>query len=772
MSELAIDGSIPLVVQRDLRLISAHPSVTQVQASAVAGSNATIANINIRTELPSAWKIEGKSPSGVISVEPVQFLFSSNYPLLPPRVSLRADFNRSHPHIQPSNGGEPPEPCLVAGSAREVMRLRGIGGILEQLVDWLDKASVVQLINPHQGWEPTRRDSVDDVVVADASWLTSLPTRDGGCSAFLARYYSLEAGGGTHWIQLPANNPVPIGESIVSQWVYSRLGKSGVQGTTHAIVAWSGKLPSGSLFLASNYVPETVKTVGELIARAELLGCAEFLKPSLNLLQMRIAKYGSKRSQPIAVLLLARRPFKVIGTSSPIEICPYVIEIRGGDKFDTNSLIPVRIAMHRDEISKHLLQQAAGDDGGSVKPWTLFGCGSVGSKIAVHLARSGRGPSAVVDRSHLQPHNFARYATLPSDNPVEVLFGTPKADHLAESLAKLKCTPSVHYEDVVSHIVCGKPIVEIVAPQSFAIVNTTGSASVREALALSPIAANRPRLVEACLLGIGSVGLMSIEGQGANPSTMDHICEAYRIIHATPRLRAEVFNAEAEAVNIGQGCSTLTMPLSDSRLSAFAAPMAEQILHLQRNGMPDTGQLLIGSVDANGLNQCWTKTAVLPRILLGTSETGAVRLSPSVDEIIKREVKARKGSETGGILVGRYSDVTNTFFVVDVLPAPADSKFSASKFVLGREGLRPILTDLIEGSGGALYALGTWHNHLTSSGPSTIDHNTAALLCVQQYFPLLMLIYTPNGYLHLTAQALNDVQALPFTAPTTQERIN
>ena len=88
----------------------------------------------------------------------------------------------------------------------------------------------------------------------------------------------------------------------------------------------------------------------------------------------------------------------------------------------------------------------------------------------------------------------------------------------------------------------------------------------------------------------------------------------------------------------------------------------------------------------------------------------------------------------------------------------------------GREGLRPILMDLIEGSGGALYALGTWHNHLTPSGPSNIDRKTAALLCVQQYFPLLMLIHTPNGYLHFTAQALNDLQILPLTAPTAQEK--
>ncbi|MGD5519596.1 hypothetical protein QUS45_22550, partial [Xanthomonas citri pv. citri] len=51
--------------------------------------------------------------------------------------------------------------------------------------------------------------------------------------------------------------------------------------------------------------------------------------------------------------------------------------------------------------------------------------------------------------------------------------------------------------------------------------------------------------------------------------------------------------------------------------------------------------------------------------------------------------------------------------------------------------------------------LGTWHNHLVPSGPSRKDVKTAALLSIRQYFPLLMLIHTPAGYVHFTAEALS-----------------
>lgn len=101
--------------------------------------------------------------------------------------------------------------------------------------------------------------------------------------------------------------------------------------------------------------------------------------------------------------------------------------------------------------------------------------------------------------------------------------------------------------------------------------------------------------------------------------------------------------------------------------------------------------------------------------------------------------------------------MTGHFHVVGTLPAPPDSKFSKDEFVLGTEGLRPMLRDLIEGTGGALYPLRTWHNHLISSGPSAKDMRTAILLSGLQYFPLLMLIHTPAGYVHLTAETLSAV---------------
>lgn len=756
MAAISAADDIPIPVRRALRLIEAHPSVERVTAERIEGSDAVRAMVEIRTELPNAWRAAGESPSGVRAVEPVTFIFTAGYPLGAPLIRLRADFKRSHPHIQPSRNGGPPEPCLVAGSPREVLRVRGIGGLFEQLVDWLDKAAMAQLIDPEHGWEPVRRDGVDDVIVADPTWLTGLPTRDGGCAAFAAWYYASDRGDlVTYRMEVPQGEKLPLRPEMADQWWFEPVGARGRRGITNALVAWSGKLPTGRPFVADRYLPETVTTIDELLKRAAELGCREFLEPKLAILQERVSKSKLKEKQPIAVILLARRPFEVIGTTSPIEICPYVVELRGGEALSSGSGKLVRTATHRDEVSPELLRRAAGDDGQALRPWTLLGCGSIGSKLAVHLARSGRGPAALIDDGILQPHNFARYATLPSDTKVESFWSIPKAHYLAEALATLKQPTVPHVVDVVARAFDDQSITPLVARDSFAVVNTTGSASVREALVLPGVTVDRPRVVEACMLGIGSVGLMSVEGPAANPSATDLICEAYRLIHSDPTLRNEVFNTKAEAIAIGQGCAAITMPLSDGRLSSFAAPMSEHIRRLQRDGLPETGEVLVGSLAADGLNQIWHRKDIRPRIVVGDGTDSVVRLSPEVDDTIRREVAARRGSETGGIIVGRYSDVANVFHVVGTMPAPPDSKFSRDEFVLGTEGLRPMLEDLIEGSGGALYALGTWHNHLVPSGPSGKDVKTAALLSIRQYFPLLMLIHTPAGYVHFTAEALS-----------------
>jgi hypothetical protein len=753
---LTLSGlELPRAVLRAIRLIEAHGSVVSVNASPLEGSDLIAAVVRMKTEPPNSWRAAGESPSRVRAIEPVTFWFGPNYPVAAPTVRLRVDFDRSHPHLQPNDPGDLPEPCLIAGSPRELLRTRGILGLVEQLAEWLERAAFVQLIDPTQGWEPTRRDHIVDVIVADGAWVTGLPTRSGGCHALPMRYFAglADNGRATYWATLKRCEPVPIAPDLTDSFRFQQ-GDGFRSGDGFALVAWSGKKPDGDPFVAGMYRPETVSTLDELLARSGELGMREHLEPKLTLFQTRFTSTRMKVPVPLAVLLLARRPYPVIGTQSEIEICPYMIELSGGDALSAGSGKIVRPAAHREDIAVPLLRRASDDTDTRLVKWTLIGCGSVGSKIGLHLARAGRAPAVVVDSSNIQPHNYARHALYPKESGSDYAIAVPKAMLLNEALAGLKQAATVHCGDVVGHMMRTKSLAPLAERDMFAVVNTTGSATVREALSSPALTGERPRVIESCLLGLGRVALMTVEGPAANPSTVDLIAEAYSAIHARKELRGAVFGRVATEIAIGQGCSAATLPLADARVSMFAAAVADRLVKLQRDGLPaDGGRLLLGALKHDGISTDWIERPVLPRILVGGGHA-QVRISPTVDAEINAEIARRPGSETGGIIFGRYCDVTDTFHVVGTLPAPPDSKFSAEEFVLGTQGLRPVLADLIEGSGGALYPLGTWHNHLMPSGPSPKDMGTAILLSGMQFFPLLMLIHTPNGYRVLVVETL------------------
>ena len=136
-----------------------------------------------------------------------------------------------------------------------MLRTRGIVGLVQQLESWLEKAALIDLINPEQGWEPVRRDLINDVVIADVKHLFELPKKDGGATALGCRY--VRADNTIYTFVLP--HPIRID---------GKLKKMISEEASIAIVAWSGRAASGGPFIADKYEPENVTNVASLILRA------------------------------------------------------------------------------------------------------------------------------------------------------------------------------------------------------------------------------------------------------------------------------------------------------------------------------------------------------------------------------------------------------------------------------------------------------------------------------------------------------------------------
>ncbi|UDQ91705.1 ThiF family adenylyltransferase [Xanthobacter autotrophicus] len=743
---------VPLTVQRALRISATHPAVRDVRLVTRHKDGSIWAELDVEQELPSTWRAAGVSPSGVQAVETVTIRFPPDFPRSSPRAFLRETFDRAHPHLLPvpKSLGLPPQPCVVQAYPSELIQARGFSAYLDQLAEWLDKAAMLELNNPRHGWEPVRRDHLDDEIILDPDEIRELAVSSGEYFVVETNYLRFELGDDkrTMRVAIEADHRVDLATAKCSE---KALSKVAFRGRGIALVV-SAPDTDGLPTVINRAVPEDVETVQGLQRRAELYRCRTALMAKLDHVALMLDN-GQFPASPLPVVFLVRRPFPLVGSSSNIEICPYLIDLRPGGGL-LRGVGDVRLCGVRDDISIKLLRRASGDPVTAERPrWALLGCGSVGSKIAVHAARRGLGPTDVIDRALMSPHNYARHALLPDPDVRGGVVGY-KADVLAQALSGFQQQPRVEVGTVEE--LCGSERGRAELSKCRLVVNTTGSSLLREVVS-SLNWPERPIFADAHLLGAGSIAYAAFEGPNGNPSLSDLAAESYRILARDEALRAKVFDAEAQAIDIGQGCGAVTFPMPDDRLGALAAGLCQTVCgRLLDQGQRAAGSLHLGHVLADGLSQRWTSVDIEPRIVV-TSGDLEVRISPRVDAEIRSTIAAQPGAETGGVIVGRYSQIGDAFQIVDLLPAPPDSVFSAERFVLGVEGLRGSVRRLLEQSGGSLYVLGTWHSHLVPSGPSVLDIATATRLAVRQHFPVLMLIAHPDGYSVLAAELAGHV---------------
>jgi hypothetical protein len=758
------------LIERILRIIAAHPNIAEVSpARPDPETGAWEIDAALRLGLPNAWIADGESPNGVRAVETVTIRFPAEFPLRAPIIHLRQEFDRSLAHVLPGGPATRPRPCLFDGDVSELLQQQGMAAILNQLVQWLEKAALGQLIDPAQGWEPVRRDELADFIVADAGTLRALISRKAGYAVFGFDYVLLTDPDGVPALHGEmstdriALSPKKIGavfsETPVKASDRFRFGRS------VAIVAWAGRDPSGQPMVANRYEPETVMDVGSLMARATEYSCAAPLSSAFRWLETCLAGYQIDGTVPIVVILCARRPFHLIGSNSSIELCPYVVEVTALKLLPAGDQTSVRPSGHRQAITTGLLRRMSGDDSAQESTrWVQLGCGSLGSKIALHLARAGRAPSIVIDRSHLSPHNAARHALVPTPGRMQIPWISDKAGALAEAIEGLGQRAEAVVGDLPSITRDKMKARKALPKRAWAIVNATASLAAREALGSIPRGIEIPRVIETSLFAAGNLGVVTVEGPHRNPDSLDLMAETYALAREEEALRALMFaeGAGLTRQSIGEGCGSATMALSDARVSTLAAPMAEIIAGMQRGSLPDGGgRILIGVVENDGISITWSDHEVAPAAIVPVEGPDGWRLhlSARAASMIDDDVKRWAQVETGGILMGRMSEAARTFYVTDLLPAPEDSERSAGEFRLGTRGARQVISDYAESCGYSLFCLGTWHSHLMPSGPSANDHATAATVALARLAPSVLLIHTPAGF---TALLADTAAVLPF----------
>jgi tRNA A37 threonylcarbamoyladenosine dehydratase len=733
--------------------LNRHRGLVRVGESFSSGKTARI-EVDVRVELPSRCRCNGVSDTGVRAIETCSLFFGNDWPLSAPRVFLREDFPLNLPHINPHQPGQPVSPCLFEGSLDELLHRFGLDAIVDQLIDWLHKAAAGALIDFDQGWEPTRRDSCPSTIVFSAEQVATSAPADGSILLVNAGYVTMNCG---LYAILNAELTTQV-DPVFDQVAHDdQLGKWG--GGHAAVFIARAPVVQGQSHVVGHYQPETVVDLDTLLDRATELGIDRAtLAHGLDnyygrsILDHRQDPRTWTHGLYAIVILVVQRPVSLVGSPGrSAEVLPYVVRYEYSAKTPFERKATVHPAFHAHALSPQLLARTSGlASAGTFKPLVMLGCGSLGSKIALHLGRAGFGAMTFIDNETMSPHNAARHALV---EPISVLAPPRKAALMKTAFEALSHVQTRAF-DVDAVAVFADPVQfgNTVRQDTALIVDATASLKVLTSATLS-IAMNESaaRLARVAMYGQGRCAVVLLEGNGRSSRIDDLTAFLFERCRSETVLRAGVAGdgSDPTRVFVGDNCRSLTAPMSDATVSRAAALVGLQLERWLVDDLPADARLCVGIADAAGVGMSWSSAALGPTTVLDVVDDGGwkIRVLHSVVQAIHADAIHWSPKETGGALLGRISYENRTITIAGIVGAPPDSIREHARFVLGTDGLVKGLRMAHGNSVGYLAFIGTWHSHPQGGRHSGIDWKTLRNIAEDAGgLPAVSLVWTPTGF--------------------------
>jgi hypothetical protein len=228
--------------------------------------------------------------------------------------------------------------------------------------------------------------------------------------------------------------------------------------------------------------------------------------------------------------------------------------------------------------------------------------------------------------------------------------------------------------------VLGNPakFVEVVPEGTVLVLDATASLKVLAVQALSPLLASTgARLARTLMYGQGRCAVLALEGHQRAVTTDDLSALLFERCRWDTQLRAALKGTSSELtqVFVGDNCRSLTAPISDATVSRSAALVAMQIERWLAHGLPEVGQLGVGTEQDDRIGMNWSLVSQEATMVLPVTDDGGwtVRVLAGVRDYINADA-ARWGSyETGGALIGHVSHEARTIVVAGLVQASADS---------------------------------------------------------------------------------------------------
>jgi proteasome lid subunit RPN8/RPN11 len=438
---------------------------------------------------------------------------------------------------------------------------------------------------------------------------------------------------------------------------------------------------------------------------------------------------GRQEATLVPITLAIPRPRRLIGMEANIELLDFVVEAGENIRPDNSSWSPkagVERLGHRTPLTLKTARKISSQDlDTDLGRLLFFGCGAVGSKVVLHLARSGQGSMTLVDEAPLSPHNVVRHG-LSSEG-----VGKNKAQALKASIEGIfyadDGTNVVAVDDSALSVLRGNR--KGLLDEHAWLIDATASSALLDAISQAEL----PEGLSCCRAEIadeGRLGFLSVEGPNRNPRLDDLRASLFdaaiedeglsRWLREDRERREQQHGAVLEEISVGLSCSLETMRLSDEDVSLHAAAFSRGFRHAATRdaGLAEGGIQIsrLGFGGAPAASVRWCSVPPVTALRAKNDPEWEVRLKGGLERDLLALLEEAAPAETGGLLVGFVSIKTKTVYVTRALPAPPDSVGGAGRFLRGAEGVSEEFTRIAERTGDVLHYVGDWHSH-PAGGP-------------------------------------------------------
>lgn len=709
----------------------AIPGVALVEARHTAGGSHVALHLDIEVERPQDLACD------IRAVEPVAVVFGAGGHA-PSVLALRADFpDTMHQNAIPS--GFPRSLCVDDRPWAEAQLTFTVADFIRRIQLWLAKAAKGELHDPAQPLEPLFFGSALKILVPRA--------------ALAEREDPAELIGFAH-----PDNPDIVVTRLVGKDVRADGHPNGfVVVPLRAAPQQTGRLRQSPATLAAlaAELAQCGVDLGAEIAR-RVIAWAGLQKDDLRRLSSRLAIIAafpvegadgktaddlrafvteSTAGEVGAALGVIERNVSDVGSGSG-----YVrlIGVKEHKPVPALDIVPAEVHL---DFSRDLGAAIGGQEAPDTRAAVMIGAGSLGSQVAVNLAREGRFQWTLVDNDALLPHNLARHALFSSD------VGLPKAIAVARRMHGLLDEP-------IGHLACNvlapsDNLKEALADRLKAadiILDASASIAVSRYVADLPDASGRR--LSLFFNPAGTAVVLLSEGTGRDVTLRDLESQYHRILRTEAAL-ADHLQPRARGLRYSGSCRAVTNRISASQAALLSAIAARGITAALKE---DDAAIRIWSVsDESEVRLHLRRAAEVKRVTLGDWIV-------TYDTNVEAEVAALRDRnlprETGGVLLGISDTSRRSIHIVSALPQPDDSQGSVTRFERGVAGLQEVVAAAAEASLHQVRYVGEWHSHPAGSStmPSTIDLSQLCWLTEElenEGLPALMAIAGDHGAITL-----------------------